>query len=188
MTFRRPSVAVMLASFFPYLLFYSFFTGAIKHTNYPNYFFKELRIVPVYYNSETYTGPGIQIFLGTGFTEIRLIPFLLGVFISFLLGLNIAYLWKLYRSGGAKACLTGSAGGGFAAFIASIATFSYVCCGWAPSMLLMGVSAVASLTMAFTVIPTAIASAVLVFNAYILSRRLDIIDRQRELMIKAHQS
>ena len=176
--FTKPKIPPLILSTVPYLVFYSFFTGAVQLSVYENYLFRSLSIIPIYYRSETYTGPGLQVIYGTYFLEIRLLPFIAGVVISVLLGINVAYLWMLYRKGGLRTCLRGGAGGGLAAFIASIATYSYICCGWAPSLLLVGGSAVASFTMGFTVIPTAIAGIILLFNAYILSKRIEALDKQ----------
>jgi len=180
----RPNPLPLVLSALPYLLFYSLFTGAVQLSIYESYFFNSLNIIPIYYTSETYTGPGLQIVYGNYFLEVRAIPFTVGVFIAGLLGVNVAYLWTLYRMGGLKTCLRGGAGGGVAAFIASIATYSYICCGWAPSMLLVGGSAVAGFAAGFTVIPAAAATAILLFNAYILSKRIKALEGQSKAVLK----
>ena len=178
MPLKRPKLFPLILSALSYLLFYSFFTGAVQLSVYESYYFNSFSILPVYYSSETYTGPGLQITYGSYFLEVRVVPFVVGMLIAVLLGVNVAYLWSLYRMGGLKTCLRDGAGGGFAAFIASIATYSYICCGWAPSMLLVGGSAVASFAAGFTVIPAAVAAVILLFNAYILSKRIKTLEIQ----------
>ena len=187
MPFTRPSIAPLVVSALPYLALHAISTGAIQVSTYSSYVFRSFKVIPVYYSSETYTGPGLQILYGSSFVVVRLIPFLIGIAIAVLFGLNVAYLWMLHKMGGLRTCLKGGTGGGVAAFIGSIATYSYVCCGWAPSMLLIGVSAVASFTSAFTIIPTAIAAVGLVFNAYLLSRRIKVLQKQSKMLLLARQ-
>ncbi len=171
--FYRPKLTILILALVGYYLFYTYFTGSIQYLPTPSYGIKSVKIVYVFFSSETYSGPGLEI-VGNGFLiMVRIYPLLLGFLLSFLFGLNIAYLWQIYRAGMLRSCLLAGSGSGAAAIVASLVSAGYLCCSWTPSLLLLGGSLIASLGM----LPSLIAAALLTLNAYILSRRIENAER-----------
>ena len=161
------SIPTLVLSTIAYLTFYSLFTGAIQYLPAQRLELERNFILLTYVTSQTYTGPLLQI-IGEGYLiDVRIISAIMGVVVSVLFGINISILWKLYRTGKIRTCLVGAGGGGTAALIASLACSSYLCCGWAPSLILLGVAAATTLTM----VTTPIAIALLTINAIILTKR-----------------
>ncbi len=166
----------MIASSFGYLLYYVWFTGVIQFqavsvgfqiSGFSLNFFEM--------SSVAYTGPALQIIDGSTIVNVRLIALLISVTLAFALGLNISLLWGIYRLHGLKTCLYLGGAGGFGAMVANLASFSYLCCGWATSLLLIGSTLFAALSIFIT-----IGVALLLFtNAYILGRRYVALTGQR---------
>jgi hypothetical protein len=157
-----------------YMVFYLFFTGALQYLTIPSIGIPLTRIILTTVETPLYTGPLIQV-VGDGFLlNIRIYPALIGVVISLLVGLNAGLIWTLYRRRLLKACLMGGAWGGISGLLASIISFGYVCCGWPASLALFGIGLITSLSPILTMAATAI----LVVNAILLNKRLNILARK----------
>ncbi len=159
---------------FSYLIFYLFFTGAFQYLEIPRIGIQSTQFILTSVESALYTGPLIQV-MGEGFLlNLRIYPALLGAVISALVGLNAGLIWTLYRRGLLRACLMGSAWGGVSGLLASIISFGYVCCGWPASLALFGLGLVTSLSPLLT----GLAATLLLFNAFILNRRLNLLTKK----------
>lgn len=136
--------------------------------NLPGVKVEGFKAIFVYFESQSYNGPGVQLFWGENMLSVRLFVVLLGVIIAALVAVNVGLLIRLASRGLIRACLIRSTGTGLAMLLSSIASATYLCCGWAPTVALLGISVASSLGL----IP-AIASAILLtLNAFILRKRL----------------
>ncbi len=150
-----------------YLIAYSLFTGAVQYIPAQHLGLDNAYLVFTNVETQTYSGPLIQL-IGDGYMlDFRVFSLIIGAVISVLVGINIAILWRLYRAGKLRACLVGGAGGGSGALIANLACSAYLCCGWAPSLIVLGTA----LTTSISIITTPISIALLAFNAVILTKR-----------------
>jgi hypothetical protein len=154
-----------------YFAFYTYFTGIIDYQWVAGYAVAGFYLKPVTITSSTYTGPGLQLIASSLLVTIRLLPLALAAVLSALFGFNIALIWTLYKIGGSKLCLKPGSGGGLAAFLANLAPFSYICCGWAGSLILVGGTFLA----AFSNLIAGAAIGLLALNGYVLSKRLQLV-------------
>ncbi|MDJ0269318.1 MAG: hypothetical protein NXY59_01990 [Aigarchaeota archaeon] len=168
---RRLSIPVLAASSLGYLAFYIFFTGTAQYLTTPAYGIEGIHVKLMSIETQTYTGPILQL-IGDGYLiTVRLVPAAIGAVLAALVGVNVSILWYLYRARSLKACLLGGGAGGAGALIANLACFSYLCCGWAPSLIILGTA----FTAAFGTAISAIAIALLTLNAIILAKRMNAI-------------
>ncbi len=167
---QRGSKVIMVASSLGYLSYYVWFTGIVQlQTVSVGFPLSGLSLNFFEMSSAAYTGPAFQIVDGSTIINIRLIALLISAALAFALGLNISLLWGIYRLRGLRTCLYLGGASGFAAIAANLASFSYLCCGWATSMLLIGSTFLAGFSIFMT-----IGVALLLFtNAYILRRRYE---------------
>ncbi|HIQ29517.1 MAG TPA: hypothetical protein EYH45_03030 [Candidatus Caldiarchaeum subterraneum] len=150
-----------------YLVVYSIFTGAIQYIPAQHLGLNRIYVIFTSVETQTYTGPMMQI-IGEGFIlAFRIISIAVGAAIALLVGFNIGIMWRMYRLGKLKTCLVGGAGGGSGALIANLACSAYLCCGWAPSLLVLGTALSASLTT----ITTPISISLLTVNAILLTKK-----------------
>ncbi len=176
---QRGSRVLMIMSSFCYFSYYVWFTGIIQlQTVNVGFVISGLFLNPFWMSSSAYTGPALQIIDGSTIVNVRLIALLISVALAFALGLNISLLWGIYRLRGLKACLYLGGASGFGAIVANLASFSYLCCGWATSMVLIGSTIFAALSIFIT-----IGVALLLFtNAYILGKRYASLTGKRKLV------
>ena len=150
-----------------YFAFYAVFTGILLVEGLGGYSIAGIHGQLVEIASATYSGLAVQIVAGSTLLTIRLSPFLVSLVLSIVFGLNIALLWALYRLGGLRTCLTFGGTGGVGAILANLASFSYLCCGWAASLVLIGSTFLATLSSFISLGATVL----LAVNALILSER-----------------
>ncbi|MCX8201099.1 MAG: hypothetical protein N3H84_03235 [Candidatus Caldarchaeum sp.] len=173
----RTLILSTAASSTAYYLFYLFFTGAVQLFQTPRLGIQNISIIFSTVETQLYTGPLIQI-VGDGFVlNMRIYPVLLGVLISLLVGYNAGILFTLWRKRLLRVCLVGSAWSGVGGLLASVVSFGYVCCGWPASIALFGVG----LVTAFSPYLTAAAVALLALNGYVLRRRLQTLEKLKNI-------
>jgi hypothetical protein len=165
----RSSRLLLVITALGYLTYYAWFTAIIQQTT------TALTIDGLYVglqqtSSASYSGPALQIISGSTIIIVRLIPMLVAVALAVAFGLNVSFLWALHRHGGLRACLYLGGATGVGAAIASLASFSYLCCGWAASIVLIGTTFFASLSIYISVGTTILLGT----NAYILARRYSV--------------
>ncbi len=151
-----------------YFLLFAYLSGGIQHFELPSIGAVAPAAVFVYYESQSYTGPGLQLFYDGSMISVRILVVLLGVFLALLVSLNVFMLLRLWRLGQLRSCLVRGSGAGLAVFLSSIASATYTCCGWAPTVAILGVSLASSLGL----VPALASAALLTLNAAILYRRL----------------
>jgi len=166
----RINVGMLALSSTVYFAFYSLFTAAIQFFTISDYGVAGLSFRVVEVSSQLYTGPALQIVAGSVLVMLRILPAVLATVLAVVFGFNVSIIWRLYRLRALRSCLLGGAGGGVGSFVASLASFSYLCCGWAASLLVFAGGLVASLGVAASLG----AIAFLTLNAVILSRRSSV--------------
>jgi len=158
---RIAAIAVPL-----YFAYYVFFTGVVEVSSFGRFLVEGTHLEFVQIVSGTYNGPGIQLVGSSFIVTIRTIPLLLSLALSAAIGTNVSLFHYLYRNGGLRACFYGGLGG-VGALLSNLASFSYLCCGWALSLVLIGSTFLATLSAIIGV-----ASLLLLgLNAYILWNR-----------------
>ncbi|MDW8043805.1 MAG: hypothetical protein RMJ30_06175 [Nitrososphaerota archaeon] len=153
-----------------YFVAFSSLSGAASVWTTPRIGISGIVVTPAFIESQAYTGPALQL-IGDGFVvTLKVYAVLLGALLSFLLALNAFYLLTLYAQGRLRTCLVVGGGSAIGAFIGTLASTFYLCCGWAPSLILalMGIGVASTLGM----IPGYIGAALLAFNAYVLRLRV----------------
>ncbi|MEM1944780.1 MAG: hypothetical protein QW756_03525 [Nitrososphaerota archaeon] len=163
---------VMFPILIAYMVFYSYFTGLAQLFTLPYPVAGSAAVIGQMVG-ELYTGPVLQLFWGQYLLNIRLLPIPIAIALSTLFAVNASLLWYLYRSRLLRTCLLGGAGGGLGTIMASVASFSYTCCGWPISLGLMGAGLISVLSPYLT---TA-ALILLGYNAYMLWARVRILGR-----------
>jgi|GEM_PF-1035792 hypothetical protein len=172
-TMKRQIITYSAPPAVAYFLFYLFFTGAAQLMQTPRIGITSIVFVYTFVETQLYTGPLLQV-VGDGFVfNLRLYPMLLGVVVSALVGYNAGLLFTLYRRGMLRTCLLGTAWSGVGGLLASIISFGYLCCGWPVSLIFFGVAAVTALSP----ILTAAAVTLLAINAYILTKRIQTLEK-----------
>lgn len=151
-----------------YTLLFAYLSGGVQVFELPGFEVSIPTLALVYFESQAYTGPGLQLFWGGSMVSVRLLVLLLGLLISLLVSINIYFLLKLSSRGLLRACLMRGAGTGLAMLLSSIASATYLCCGWAPTVALLGISLASSLGLT----PAVASAALLTLNALILHKRL----------------
>ncbi|MCS7094589.1 MAG: hypothetical protein NZ988_02090 [Thaumarchaeota archaeon] len=153
-----------------YFVAFSIMSGALSALTVPKIGVTGVVVTPAYIESQAYTGPAIQIISDGLVVTLRTYAVLLGALLSSLLALNVFYLMTLYIQGRLRSCLLVGGGSAVGAFIGTLASTFYLCCGWAPSLILafMGIGIASTLGM----IPAYIGAALLAFNAYLLRMRV----------------
>ncbi|MEM0445033.1 MAG: hypothetical protein QXO86_06105 [Nitrososphaerota archaeon] len=164
----RKDTLLALAIGIAYMAVFSYLSGATQYFLLPNIRVEGFKAVYVYFESQNYNGPGIQLFWNESMVMVRLYVVFLGALISALVVLNVDMLLKLVRRGMVRACLLRSTGTGLAMLLSSIATATYACCGWAPTVAILGISLSSILGLA----PAIASAALLSANAFILHKRL----------------
>ncbi|MEM4310828.1 MAG: hypothetical protein QXX95_00355 [Nitrososphaerales archaeon] len=167
----RGNKILLIISAIGYLTYYLFFTGIVQVDIITGYSILGLYLKLVSISSATYSGPAFQIINSSSVITIRSLPFLLSLFLSIAFGLNVTLMCVLYRLRGFKACLYAGGAGGIGTIIANLASFSYLCCGWAASLALIGSTFLATLSPLITLG----AAALLMFNAFLLGKRYSLI-------------
>jgi len=152
-----------------YLFLFLFMSGGIQVTEIPGVHFAAPKLVPVFFEAAAYTGPGLQVFTSDMIISVRYLVVLAGLLLTTLFSLNVKYILELLKLGLLRSCLVRGAGTGAAAFVSALASATYTCCGWAPSVALLGLSLSSALGLA----PALMAAALLTLNAAILRGRLD---------------
>ncbi len=162
--------ALATVSSIAYLIGYSVISGSVIYSEAPPIGIRGLLLIPAFIESQTYTGPATQV-IGEGFVlTVRWYAFGLGVIISVLLALNVYYLMALYVTGRIRSCLVIS-GGSFAGMVLGfMASAFYLCCGWAPSVILLALGIGMAGTLGL--IPGYIGAALLGLNAWVLRKRV----------------
>ncbi|GBC75288.1 hypothetical protein HRbin06_00605 [archaeon HR06] len=153
---------IYLIPFF-YFIFFSYFTGSLQIFETPPLGIEGIKILFVNFKSTTYSGPGFEVITEGLIIFLRLFPLLMGLVLSYLLYLNLSLILKLKSKGLLRTCLLGST----SSFLATISSVSYLCCGLAPSIILLGSSTLAYLGF----LPSLIAISLLTLNLVILKRR-----------------
>ncbi|MEM0382491.1 MAG: hypothetical protein QW059_04425 [Nitrososphaerota archaeon] len=151
-----------------YLLLFTYLSGGIQYFELPGIEITAPRAVFVYFESQSYSGPGLQLFYDSSMISVRVLVVLVGALIASLVFLNTHMLIELWRRGQLRSCLVRGAGTGMAMLLSSIASATYTCCGWAPTVALLGVSLASSLGL----IPALVSIVFLSLNAAILHKRL----------------
>jgi hypothetical protein len=98
---------------------------------------------------------------------VRLFVLLLSVSITLLVYVNLFLLFRLWNRGLLYTCLVQDAGTGFMTAISAFASATYICCGWAPTVAVLGIT----LALGLGLIPALISAGLLSLNAYLLYRR-----------------
>ena len=161
--------ALAVASGIAYLIGYSLLSGSVTYNAAPPLGINGIILVPAYIESQTYTGPATQV-IGEGFVlTIRWLAFGLGIAISVLLALNVYYLMVLYVTGRIRSCLVVSGGSFTGAVLGFMASAFYLCCGWAPSLILLALGIGVAGTLGL--IPGYIGAFLLGLNAWVLRKR-----------------
>jgi hypothetical protein len=161
--------ALAIVSGIAYLIGYSVLSGSVTYSAAPPLGIKGIVLVPAYIESQTYTGPATQV-IGEGFVlTVRWLAFGLGIAISVLLALNVYYLMALYVTGRFKSCLVVSGGSFAGAVLGFMASAFYLCCGWAPSLILLALGIGVAGTLGL--IPGYIGALLLGLNAWVLRKR-----------------
>jgi hypothetical protein len=163
------TIAIMVGV--AYFLLFAYLSGGIQHFGLPGIGAVAPAAVFVYFESQSYTGPGLQLFYGGSMISVRILVVLLGVLLAVLVSLNVLMLLRLWRLGQLRSCLVRGSGAGLAVFLSSIASATYTCCGWAPTVAILGVSLASSLGL----VPALASATLLAFNAAILHKRLAYI-------------
>ncbi len=162
--------ALAIISGIAYLTGYSFFSGSLTYNAAPPLGIRGVLLVPAFIESQTYTGPATQV-IGDGFVlTVRWYALALGVIISVLLALNVYYLTALYVTGRIRSCLVVSGGSFAGALLGFMASAFYLCCGWAPSLILVALGIGMAGTLGL--IPGYIGAALLGLNAWVLRKRV----------------
>ncbi|GBC71773.1 hypothetical protein HRbin02_01561 [Candidatus Calditenuaceae archaeon HR02] len=164
----RLILAIAVTIGIAYFLLFAYLSGGIQYFELPSIGAVTPTAVFVYYESQSYTGPGLQLFYDESMISVRILVVLLGVSLALLVSLNVLMLFRLWILGQLKSCLVRGSGTGLAVLLSSIASATYTCCGWAPTVAILGVSLASSLGLA----PALASAALLAFNAAILYRRL----------------
>lgn len=151
-----------------YFLLFAYLSGGIQNFELPGVGAVAPTAVLVYYESQSYTGPGLQLFYDGSMMVVRLLVVLLGASLAFLVSLNVLMLFRLWVLGQLRSCLVRGSGTGLAVLLSSIASATYTCCGWAPTVAILGVSLASSLGL----VPALASTVLLAFNAAILHRRI----------------
>ena len=165
---RQKTVAAL--SSLGYLLYYVLFTGIIQQVSTGGYTIAGTYFKLVNVESVSYSGLGLQLITGSTIISLKVGPLILSVVMATLFGINIALFYFLYRRVGLRACFYGGIGGAGAIF-ASFASFSYLCCGWALPLVLIGSTLLATFSMAIAIGSIAL----LTFSAFILWKRTQIV-------------
>jgi len=161
--------ALAAVSGIAYLIGYSVLSGSVTYSAAPPIGIEGILLIPAFVESQTYTGPATQV-IGDGFVlTVRWLAFGLGVAISVLLALNVYYLTALYVTGRIRSCLVVSGGSFAGAVLGFMASAFYLCCGWAPSLILLALGIGMAGTLGL--IPGYIGAALLGLNAWVLRKR-----------------
>lgn len=163
---------VFTSTLLAYLAFYIYFTGVVQVFPLP-FGVAGFTISTGYMEGQLYTGPVLQLIYGANIVSVKILPIPLAVALATLFGVNASLLWHLYRKRLLRACLLGGAGGGVGALLASVASFSYACCGWPLSIGLMGVSLISVISPYLT----AAALILLAYNAFMLRHRIRVLSQ-----------
>jgi len=148
---------------FFYFIFLSYFTGSLQVIETSPLGIKGIKILFVNFKSTSYSGPGFEVITEGLIIFLRLFPLLMGLILSYLLYLNLSLILKLRDKGLLRSCLLGST----SSLLATLSSVSYLCCGLAPSIVLLGSSTLAY----FGFLPSLIAISLLTLNLIILRRR-----------------
>ncbi len=157
---------ILLSTF--YLALFSYLSGAVQYFPGQGFIVEGVRMVWVYYESASYSGPGLQVFWDSSMLAVRLLVLLLGLFISSLVYVNLALFFRLWNRGLLYSCLVSGAGTGLFTALSALASATYICCGWAPTAAILGVTLASGLGL----LPAIISAVLLSLNAYVLWRRL----------------
>ncbi|MEM4298412.1 MAG: hypothetical protein QW815_08600 [Nitrososphaerota archaeon] len=160
------AIAVLIG--LAYFMLFAYLSGGIQYFELAGVDTAAPSVVFVYYESQSYTGPGLQLFYGGSMISVRILVVLLGGLLAFLVSLNMLMLFRLWILGHLKSCLVRGSGTGLAVLLSSIASATYTCCGWAPTVAILGVSLASSLGL----VPALVSAVLLAFNAVILRKRL----------------
>lgn len=162
--------ALAITAGIAYLVGYSLLSGSVTYSAAPPLGIRGLLVVPAFIESQTYTGPATQL-IGDGFVvTVRWLAFGLGLAISVLLALNVYYLMALYVTGRIRTCLVVSGGSLAGAVLGFMASAFYLCCGWAPSLVLVALGI--GLAGTLGLVPGYIGAALLALNAWVLRKRV----------------
>jgi hypothetical protein len=111
-----------------------------------------------------------ELLVSEGFVlTVRWLAFGLGIAISVLSALNVYYLTALYVTGRIRSCLVVSGGSLAGAVLGFMASAFYLCCGWAPSLILLALGIGVAGTLGL--IPGYIGAFLLALNAWVLRKR-----------------
>jgi hypothetical protein len=150
-----------------YLALFSYLSGAIQYSANQGFTVQGLRIVWVFYESASYSGPGLQLFWDSSLLAVRLLVLVLGVFIAMLVYVNLVLLYRLWSRGLLYSCLVRGAGAGLVTAISALASATYICCGWAPTVAILEITLASGLGL----IPALVSAGLLALNAYLLYKR-----------------
>lgn len=162
--------ALSVAAGIAYLIGYSLLSGSVTYSAAPPVGVRGLILVPAFIESQTYTGPATQV-IGEGFVlTVRWLAFGLGLAMSVLLAINVYYLMALYVTGRIRTCLVVSGGSLAGAVLGFMASAFYLCCGWAPSLVLVALGI--GLAGTLGLVPGYVGAALLALNAWVLRKRV----------------
>ena len=123
-----------------HLVLFSYLSGAVQYFTNSGFAVQGLRVVWVFYESASYSGPGLQFFWDSSMFAVRLFVLLLGVSIASLVYVNLFLLFRLWSRGLLYSCLIRGAGTGLMTAISALASATYICCGWAPTVAVLRIT------------------------------------------------
>lgn len=153
-----------------YFFYYILFTGIVESQTLQNVNIVNRTLIIIEVASQAYNGPALQLISNNSIIIIRLIPLMLAIMLSILVGINISLMNQLRKINGIKSCLFNSKIGVFGFTVSNLASFSYFCCGSAIFLLLVGSTFLAR----FSTLISSGSIIILAINAYILRKKKNV--------------